>query len=702
MPLHTDRPKFAGERALVDQLVSLGDPQLHIWCGLDFIPGVRDIDLLLWHETAGVFVVEVKAVPLAMLTSFGYRDCRIEGRPLDHGPQYQADAAATSLRNYLAKRAKPLRFIVATACWPGITREAWNRRWDDARVVGDYAEGMLFQEDFFSGAAALAKRLEYIWRHPPVRVGSTYPFQHDSAQLGSLTKELQFESRPLPIPSDRQRLELIERNVQRQADEHAPPSRDVQILYSGHPGTGKTFRLLHIGLQHALAGRRVLFACFNKVLASDIRRLMGYSERLRVAPGELVVTDLYELLSSYAAQEGIQISTSDYGEWAAGVTSAMLAGSGKGTFDTVLIDEGQDMKDWAFEMLDWQLRVGGTMCVAVGRGQELYGESSEWLKSFENRGTRRNLNRNFRNTKPVFQVSQVAYECGLQPTRLRSALSRIGAPARTDEELAFDRAEGQWPQFHSFDDTIDAGEQDPFFAHLQQEKMVGEYEKIIRGQLDDLRTGEWPQDLLVLVPGNSYLQREWAVQAVQRLGGAVTYLDYTVDSERRVIARPTDVRVCTFHSARGIEGTRVIVFGIEHLPNLARRDQLDAANLAYIALSRSIAECVIVVPKSQVGNPIVTLLQAIVAGLTSAPTVAHVEPIRTKSSAKRTSPNFNQHQAASSLLRLYAPGKTVSSNTFGVGVIVSTTVTASGTKVEVDFATGRKKLQIPPAVLDVQ
>jgi len=70
--LHTSLPDRTGERNLVLQLKALADQQLHIWCGLSFIPGVRDCDLLLWHEKAGVFLVEIKAVPILMIERFGW------------------------------------------------------------------------------------------------------------------------------------------------------------------------------------------------------------------------------------------------------------------------------------------------------------------------------------------------------------------------------------------------------------------------------------------------------------------------------------------------------------------------------------------------------------------------------------------------------------------------------------------------------
>jgi hypothetical protein len=47
----------------------------------------------MWHEIAGIFVVEVKAVTLDEIEYFGWQRCKIRGRDEDSGPQQQAHKA---------------------------------------------------------------------------------------------------------------------------------------------------------------------------------------------------------------------------------------------------------------------------------------------------------------------------------------------------------------------------------------------------------------------------------------------------------------------------------------------------------------------------------------------------------------------------------------------------------------------------------
>ena len=270
--LHTGLPKHKGEIDLANQLIAFDDDKLHLWFALDFIPGVRDIDVLLWHESVGVFVIEVKAVSLEMIDSFGYNQCTIKDRDTRESPQQQAYSAYESLRRFISPQNTGSPFIVSTACWPKISREKWNGHWDDERVIGDFADRMLFSEDI-SDTDAFIRRLTHIWNNPPARKGASYSFNHDDQKFQKFKSSLQPVAHLKPTPSDIERLHAIEQKITRAIRKDVPAYSAKKICFEGHPGTGKTFRLLQIGVEHSCEKAQVLFVCFNKVLASDIRRL---------------------------------------------------------------------------------------------------------------------------------------------------------------------------------------------------------------------------------------------------------------------------------------------------------------------------------------------------------------------------------------------------------------------------------------------
>ena len=124
--LSTIAPRHKGEKDVNQQLATQEDNSLYFWSSLDFIPGVNDIDLLIWHKDIGCFVVEIKAIPIDMLVSFSFSTCEISGRGIDRSPQNQAYDALQSLRNYLVPLLNKMPFMVATVCWPLISRFEWN------------------------------------------------------------------------------------------------------------------------------------------------------------------------------------------------------------------------------------------------------------------------------------------------------------------------------------------------------------------------------------------------------------------------------------------------------------------------------------------------------------------------------------------------------------------------------------------------
>ena len=184
--LHTELPTtFAGELQFAQRLAGLNDPHLHVWFALNYLPGVLDIDCLLWHERVGVIIVEVKAVPLDAIEEFGLQWCQIRGRERCKSPARQAYDAGTSLRDYLKDKVARLPFMVGTVCWPLVRRSEWHAHFTDPDLGCGYSGKVLFAEDLAS-AEKLRARLEHIYKCPPVRSGAKFAFRHDAEDLGQL------------------------------------------------------------------------------------------------------------------------------------------------------------------------------------------------------------------------------------------------------------------------------------------------------------------------------------------------------------------------------------------------------------------------------------------------------------------------------------------------------------------------------------
>lgn len=639
MTVYTEMPEHYGEQRFAERLGTLLDEDAHAWFGVNYLPGVNDIDLLLWHDEIGVFIIEVKAIPLSAFESLSLSRCKIQGRNEGPSPHVQAQKAELSLRRYLmGKQTNP--FIVPTAAFPDISRSEWDSAWTSStQLSGEWSKTIIFQDDLQSGPEGLLKRLRHIYLNPPSGKGSDRIFTNNQEMFKKLKRHVSpAQEKPLPIPSDMTRLRELEDSTYREIKNRFPAFGAGQLVYTGHPGTGKTFRLLQIGYEHASAGAKVLFLCFNKVLAADIRRvLVGrefVSQQLRL--GEelnesfvLDVADVWEVLIQRLAEQGLAGEISDHSEHslesnsfdARGRVAVELLGSVRdeiAVYDTVLIDETQDFREWQFRLAKLHLRSGGTFLIAHGKGQELYPVDPEvetLLREFPTQG----LRRNFRNTKESFRAAYVAHVSQLDREKIKSSARRfVNDFSGQDQGLDFERTEGRYPILEPVDMSSLSGEDSSsmFYAVSELETLVVRYKQILREQIDFLKERHRPIDLLLLVPTEKCVEARAVKEALREL--KQEFIDLTDEKLRRATVIPTSVRLCTFHSARGIEGYRVVIFGLSHLPRLCKQISLKKPeNLLYVILTRAVFETIVVVRSDEWNDEIVVLIQDVISHLSS-------------------------------------------------------------------------------------
>ena len=639
MNVYTEMPKLRGERRFAEKLGSLLNSDAHAWFGVNYLPGVNDIDLLLWHDAIGVFTIEVKAISLAMIEEFGLTTCKIQDRGKGPSPHAQAQNAELGLRRYLLARKLKI-YNVPTAAFPLISRAEWNSTWaSNGQLSGEWAESIIFEEDLQSGPEVLLKRLRYIYFNPPSGSGSDRAFSNNQGTFNELKRIVSPEQeKPTPLPSDMIRLRELEESVYRETKNRFPAFGTGQLVYTGHPGTGKTFRLLQIGFEHAAAGAKVLFLCFNKVLAADIRRMLTGREfisrqlRLGEDPSDsfvLEVADIWDVLLQRLAEQGLageinndMESSSDSNSFdVRGLEAVELLGSVKdeiAVYDTVLIDETQDFREWQLNLAKLHLKSNGTLLIALGKGQELYPVDPAIESLLETFPTQ-SLRRNFRNTKESFRAAYVAHVSQLDREKIKSSAKRfVNDFSGQDLGLDFERAEGRYPILEPVDISSLSGEDpsSPFYAEEEMDTLVVRYQQILREQIDFLDERHRPIDLLLLVPNEKCVEARAVKRALDELGQE--YIDLTDQKLRRATISATSVRLCTFHSARGIEGYRVVIFGLSYLPRLCEQIGLKKPeNLLYVILTRAVFETTIVVRSDEWNDDIVVLVQEIISHLAS-------------------------------------------------------------------------------------
>jgi hypothetical protein len=598
-------PKFIGEKNVFSQLTKFEDDDLYLWFGLDFIPAVSDIDLLIWHKKKGVFVVEIKAISLDMLLNFGFSSCEIKGRGQQKSPQLQAYDGLISLKNYVSPMlsVRP-PFMVATVCWPLITRKEWNDSFSHNLEILNLSQSMLMKDDINSGTYVFANKLEKIWIKPPIRRGLGSGFNHENLAFQEFSATLSKTAEPLPSLSDFKKLENLEKGIRRDLMRSFSPSVQRRAIFKGKPGTGKTFRLLQIAILHATEGLNVLFCCFNKVLAAEIARFVNIidAEFKKNNNGinlkeKIDIFDVGTIASRTVTSFGWKLNASDFDEWGKLIVDELRCdryATQIAKYQTILLDEAQDFKGWHLDLISQYSEKRGNVIIGLGAGQELYKESKgeENFEFFFGKEVFQSitLRRNFRNTKPIFQLAHLAYECQFDESKINEIFRKAFVRNKSDLlELEFEISKGAIPELKFIDETIDEDFLSPNYKVQITENLSKEIERIIDETLDSIIKISNPIDLLILVPETTGEEVEAVRRALNRIekNRGISYLDYVENDNRSNIPSSSKIRLVTYHSCRGLEAVHAIVIGAEKLNNMSAYNGM-VNKLAYVVFSRAI------------------------------------------------------------------------------------------------------------------
>lgn len=614
-----------GEKEVCDRLRNMNIEGLHAWFEINNLPGVREVDLLLAHESVGVLAVEIKAISLDAIEKLSSTAIKIKGREQGRLPHIQAKAAMFNFLDYCRPRLKGgVPWIAATGCYPKIRRADWLSAFDEdwAKAI---AHRSFFKEDFESGISAFEAQLELIFCSPPAgNPNEKNELRRDLPQ--QLNQIINPEVIPKAPKSDYQRLRQIEERVKRKEVAQFAPGEGDRWLFWGHPGTGKTFRLLEIGLYHAFQGERVCFLCFNKTLAADIRRMVSVSDRLKNSRGSLEIYDVWELLLQYSVALGEKSEFSNSPDQWGEELYSLLAENSEGyveTYDTLLIDESQDMALWMLRFCLLMADSNASIFVASGAGQELYnsgttGKTIRQTLTQQYRFIESQLRRNFRNSRHGYLLAQCFHEKFPHFEKLKDIDLLSKAKGRPE----FERTRGSGFRLEFFNGANLPPGDDEAYEYLTKPALVESYKKCILDEYEKLDENDEPVDLLVLVPTEKSFSTDLARAALDQIAleRGVSWVDLVKEPNRRSVVSATAIRLTTYHSSRGLEGLRVIVFGFEALNKNFEHMTVSEANLAFVALTRAVIETTVFVRSDWISSNNALRFLDVAAGMVTSAT----------------------------------------------------------------------------------
>jgi hypothetical protein len=594
--IHGDVPEKApnryGEYRTGKWLTEIDDDDMHLWFALNYLKGVGDIDILLGHPQVGFSVIEIKGNSIRQIEGYSRQGVVYTSPPnkRQQHPAKQAHDNSQRLKSWLVSNARsvlgdqvPKCWVHSAPWWPNILREEWLEAFADDEGACRDAEMMLFTNEmdefdvFLERIRANAENPMFGQQPPQAAVKDTTSW---SSFLPVLDKERELV-RPKTLVTTSSSLfpEAIRPTEIGEIKDYFDSAR---IVFRGHPGTGKTVKLLEVGFHHLQQDHRVLYTCYNKTLASEVRREVNQRKK-QWENAEFLAMDLHQLRSYLApvdvalAKDLSKAVTPEQVDGAIRMSIRRLAGqlaySGDAeTFDLILVDEAQDFPEEGVDLLEQISDESTAWAVSYGIDQELYPphQMSEKLLDIVKDAEVKTLRRNFRHGSQSFFVSQ-AFREALRATSFEKGLAlahealtgwvqRGASRTGSAEQLSFD-----------FDDFVRGAE-----IHFDESHRV---EDAVLALLRRMATQAGDVDGLIIFGGKN---RRY--QATKTFLGQkdISYLDLVDDLNRRIPPGTSSLRLTTAHSARGLTADFVLVFDFDYLCGTDRRNQLST-----IVLSRA-------------------------------------------------------------------------------------------------------------------
>ena len=310
-----------------------------------------EIDLVLVSATRGVVVVEVKGGVISIEQGTWIQN----GRPLAKSPTQQITAAKHNLMKRLRTAAIDLEglFLCHIVALPDVGAVPADGLGPDAPAEIIFAKPQL---EFPTGAVNRLLR-----EHGPI------PPERVARLLAALRPDIALEG------GEGQVLQWAGKQLDAETRVHLTNmcglDKNPRVLVTGGAGTGKTMLVLEWAKRALHRGERTLVVCFNKPIADQLQRSLDGTAAMVGTYHDIAV----RLLEPHGFRVGAN-PTAEY--WRNVPTDSLAFHAGRiGTpFDTIIVDEGQDIYPHWFESLERLLDPSGArkLLVVADPAQAIY------------------------------------------------------------------------------------------------------------------------------------------------------------------------------------------------------------------------------------------------------------------------------------------------------------------------------------------
>lgn len=405
--------KSNGEKRIYDALAREADSRnwtvIH---SLDIAKHVfqqrGEADFVILMPGIGVLVLEVKDVASVSysdgLWKLGQHD------PERRGPYKQAEGCLISLREYLkSKRIDLFGVPFVSGVW--FTRLAAG----SLPPSPSYDIEKTLWESSFQGS--VTKNLEQFTKRAIAQLSIN--FGEDSApptKIAAIARALspRFDAEQTAASRKAETEMFLGKALERQLETVKMLEDVPRLALNGLAGTGKTWMAVHFAKLSASRGKKVLFTCFNRLLARSLRAEFENFPEITVTSWHSLLLEIAEL-EPEAGDGASQFWTQTLPKSA---LSKISTGKFHRYFDQIIVDEGQDLGVAEYLVVMDELLIEGldkSQILVVGdfERQGIYVDGPQALG-------------NFRSISGMLVLSQIRTNCR-NPVRVGEMTSQLAA-----------------------------------------------------------------------------------------------------------------------------------------------------------------------------------------------------------------------------------------------------------------------------------
>ena len=419
-PVISEDCKSQGEREIFARLQD--DPDTSNWFvlhSLDVAKHLRqvagEIDFVMVVPEKGVLCLEVKACrELHRERGLWYYGPLSSTEGDARGPFRQVAAAMHSIRERIVKRAPGLANVVfcSGVVFPYVNFEVRSEEWHEWQVV----DARSFKSHSFALLVRnmLDREREHLADTETAKWFDARSLHPDVMQAETLVQMLRphFEFFQSPKARIQQLDDEVNRYTEEQVEALDAMMVNPRVLFEGPAGTGKTMLAIEAARRGAAKGRRVLFVCFNRLLARKLAADTTGTQWVKACTLHRHMLDL--------SGQGGPPADADQGFWTDQLPEQAIASVLGSTedlaFDELVVDEAQDILRPAYlDFLD--LSIAGGLAAGKWRffgdfeRQAIYGTNEQSLNDLLHQRSgnvaRYSLRVNCRNTPRISELAQL-------------------------------------------------------------------------------------------------------------------------------------------------------------------------------------------------------------------------------------------------------------------------------------------------------